>query len=190
MATRLASRDFYSYVTKRHERGCWVWTGTTNRYGYGTWGKKLAHRHSWELANGPIPDGAWILHHCDNKPCVNPLHLYAGTHAENVQDAVDRGRFKPSRKQVCSKGHEKVGDNLVTVQSKGYTSYRCRICVNEQSATRQREARQAAGLMRPRVTAEEASRVRALRDSGMAQRPIAKTVGRSLQTVQRILKGP
>lgn len=188
MASRLASRDFHSTYVKRHERGCWIWSGTTNRHGYGTWGRKLAHRHAWEQANGPIPDGLWILHHCDNKPCVNPLHLYAGTRTENVQDAVDRGRFKPSRKDVCPKGHEKAGDNLIIAQSKGYTVYRCRICENERAAGYAREKRQARGLTRPRVSDEDAAQILELRRSGMAYRSIAATVGRSGWTVKRILK--
>ena len=189
MATRLASRDFYSFIVKRHEQGCWVWSGTMHRSGYGTWGRELAHRHSWELANGPIPEGAWILHHCDNKPCVNPLHLYAGTRAENVQDAVDRGRIKPTRKARCQQGHLKEGDNLIVVQSRGRNSYRCRRCDNERKAASARQMRRAAGpLLRPRVDGAEAKRICDLRRSGLAHRAIAKETGRALMTVQRTLK--
>lgn len=182
------ARDFWQFVKKRHAGGCWTWIGPRDLQGYGRWGKVLAHRHSWGLANGPIPEGAWILHHCDNKPCVNPLHLYAGSRMENTQDAMDRGRIKPTRKRFCPKGHEKIGDNLTLAKSRGHTVYRCRICENDRSAERQRIARRAAGLVRPRVTVEGVAQIRSLRSSGMAQRTIAKTVGRSLQTVQRILK--
>jgi hypothetical protein len=52
-----------------------------------------AHRFSYALAHSGIPDGAWILHTCDNPQCVNPAHLYAGTPSDNVQDMLDRERY-------------------------------------------------------------------------------------------------
>lgn len=75
---------------------CWVWTRATSSIGYGalTHGGFImdAHRVAWELANGPIPKGLHVLHHCDNPPCVNPEHLYAGTRKDNARDAVERGQ--------------------------------------------------------------------------------------------------
>ena len=79
--------------------GCWLWTGSSNHRGYGTInaggptpGSRLAHRVSWTLANGEIPDGLWVLHRCDVPSCVNPDHLFLGTHDANMEDMVAKGR--------------------------------------------------------------------------------------------------
>ncbi len=74
---------------------CWVWTGNCT-VGYGMIKierrQRHAHRISWELHNGNIPDGLWVLHRCDNPPCVNPAHLFLGTAADNARDRVRKGR--------------------------------------------------------------------------------------------------
>lgn len=78
------------------ETGCWEWTGTRLRFGYGqiyVSGKmKLAHRMAWETWKGPIPVGIQVLHACDNAPCFNPDHLFLGTPADNVEDMDAKGR--------------------------------------------------------------------------------------------------
>lgn len=77
---------------------CWEWLGRKHPDGYGRWwyeGKTWpAHRLAYLLVNGAIPDGMHILHNCDNPGCVNPDHLRAGTHAENMADKRIRGRAK------------------------------------------------------------------------------------------------
>jgi hypothetical protein len=92
---------FWSKVDKSGE--CWVWTAKAlceNGYGRFYVGKKplRAHRYSWELANGPITDGLFVCHRCDNPPCVNPAHLFLGTHQDNMQDMVAKGRSRDRRK--------------------------------------------------------------------------------------------
>lgn len=80
--------------------GCWEWQGYRRKpWGYGEIGRGRTgegniktHRAAWEVTHGPIPDGLSVLHSCDNPPCCNPSHLHLGTPADNVRDAVERGR--------------------------------------------------------------------------------------------------
>lgn len=78
------------------ENGCWVWQAGLTPKGYGTmrWSgsNHMAHRLSWMHHNGPIPNGLFVLHHCDNPPCINPEHLWLGTHNDNAQDRVAKER--------------------------------------------------------------------------------------------------
>lgn len=78
---------------------CWVWTGGKAFWGYGQiWykGKSVkTHRISWILHFGEPEKGKFILHKCDNPPCVNPDHLFLGTAKDNIDDCIRKGRFKP-----------------------------------------------------------------------------------------------
>lgn len=94
----LAER-FWSKVERGEPEACWEWQGARKASGYGNlslgppdYVTDTAHRVAYELAYGPIPDGLIVCHTCDNPPCVNPKHLWLGTHSDNGLDMVAKGR--------------------------------------------------------------------------------------------------
>lgn len=95
--------------------GCWNWTGPRLRSGYGSTSYKSAerraHRLSWRLFNGTIPEGMSVCHKCDNPRCVRPEHLFLGTQLDNVRDMIAKGR---DRKALGQKnGRAKMDEGSV-----------------------------------------------------------------------------
>jgi len=111
---------FWEKVDIQGEDDCWVWLACRNSRGYGRISEGgaggfiwQAHRFSWVLHFGNIPEGLVVRHRCDNPPCVNPSHLELGTQAENLQDMYARGRA-PSNAgreyEYCKKGIHKLAE--------------------------------------------------------------------------------
>jgi len=111
---------FWAKVDKRGDDKCWLWTAFTNK-GYGRIrvdGKtQNAHRISWEIENGPIPEhdsyhGICVCHTCDSPACVNPAHLFLGRQADNVRDCIEKGRKAVGEKNGRAKLTEDAVRNI------------------------------------------------------------------------------
>lgn len=120
-------KRFLSKVTKTDH--CWIWRANRTQSGYGTFGfrRKVwrAHRVSYVLFIGEIPDGICVCHRCDTPHCVNPDHLFLGTHADNMRDAQAKGRLsikeaiaaqKPEQKPRGSSHHAALIDEARVVE--------------------------------------------------------------------------
>ena len=90
---------FWAKVVKTPGDGCWTWTAAADTWGYGVFrlggrcdGQEGAHRFSYRMSFGEIPDGLSVCHRCDNPPCVRPDHLFLGTAKDNARDAISKGR--------------------------------------------------------------------------------------------------
>ena len=126
--------------------GCWVWTASKNRQGYGYFrfdGKmRKAHRMAWLFAIGEIPEGMMVCHSCDNPSCVNPEHLWLGTGQDNMDDMNTKGRHGFTKRTHCLNGHEYDEENTreYTNPITGQFMRVCRSCDNVRSKIRRAKA--------------------------------------------------
>lgn len=115
------NKRFWSKVSMKEPTGCWEWQGACSGFGHGRF--KLhgvlvsPHRIAYEMAYGPLLNGQWVLHRCDNPRCVNPFHLFEGDRSANMQDCAAKGRLAvqkdPSFTQGENRPNSKLTDDLV-----------------------------------------------------------------------------
>lgn len=136
---KLALEKFAHLAERRGE--CLMWTGSALASGYGQTSykgrKDLAHRVAFEIAKGPIPPGMCVCHSCDNPPCIEPSHLWIGTHADNTHDAVNKGRMASgsrhgthTRPDLIPRGERRAFSKLTREQ---VVEIKCRIGNESQS---------------------------------------------------------
>lgn len=146
---RPAIQRFMEKVEVITETGCWIWTGSLNLQRYGQFhdngcsvsrmsGNVLAHRWAYNYFKGPLDGYAHVCHRCDVPECVNPDHLWVGTHQDNMADLWAKGRgtrgrrFPERVKDVCKHGHSYTPENTIYAGSK--KAKRCRACTARRKA--------------------------------------------------------
>ncbi len=102
----------YAKLAVKGEDDCWEWNGWRHPQGHGQIGLNgtliYTHRAAWQIAYGPIPEGMYVCHKCDNPPCCNPKHLFLGTAKDNVQDMLTKRRHSHGDRHASKLSTERV----------------------------------------------------------------------------------
>jgi hypothetical protein len=155
---------------------CWLWTESVDKDGYGRIrggdGHVRAHRYSYALHYGPIPNNLWVLHRCDNPRCVRPDHLFLGTAQDNADDRTNKGR--------SATGDRNASRKYPNRRPKGITHYNYR---NQYAPQR------GSGNGRAKLCNEDIRQIRNLSAAGVRGAVIARQYKVSSTTIYDILNG-
>lgn len=189
------ARDFWKQVDKT--AACWLWRGSIMAQGYGHCSVRgfkrpvRAHRRAWEIENGPIPEGLFVLHRCDNRLCVRPSHLFLGTHEENMADMCSKGRQARGEGQHLA---ELTESDVLAIRASDLSSSalarRYGVTVPTIACVRQGVTWKHVGgritLRKRQLTHEQAAEIRASTDK---TRALAARYGVSTSTIENIKNG-
>ena len=118
----MTTKERFDSKIQINNSGCWIWEAATDKDGYGYFNDGTRnvrpHRYAWEITNGKIPKGLYVLHKCDNPPCCNPDHLFLGTAKDNIDDCLAKGRFPMGKNHYMNK----LTDQQVTEIRDSYPS--------------------------------------------------------------------
>lgn len=210
---RIDWNRFWSKIEVKSLTECWNWTGYKTDQGYGRQFCIVndqpvirgAHRLSYLYHHLAIPKSLWVLHRCHNPPCQNPMHLYLGTHEDNMRDMVQAGRSNAPKCFGSQQGNAKLNEDDVESIRLLYAWARYSITdlasrfkvsnstiqriIRNESWTHVRSIEVLYDRNRKRLSKFAADNIRALRSTGVPVKRIASQYNVSADTIRRVLGG-